>query len=92
MNLFAIDIGGTTIKFANWTNNKLSDTYSIDTPATLDKFYQELTIAVNEAKEKFQPVGVAISSPGAVNKNTGVIEGASALSYIHNFKIVAEIF
>lgn len=31
--------------------------------------------------------GVAISSPGAVNKKTGIIEGASALPYIHDFEI-----
>ena len=45
--------------------------------------------ALKDAKNKID--GVAISSPGAVNKKTGVIEGASALPYIHNFKIVPEL-
>lgn len=91
MNLIAIDIGGTTIKFATWKDGQLTPAFSIDTPNDLEDFYQELTTGVNELKEKINAVGVAISSPGAVNKKTGVIEGASALPYIHNFKIVPEL-
>ena len=66
-------------------------TLGIDTPDNLDTFYEELSDAVNEIKANHKIVGVAISSPGAVNKATGVIEGASALPYIHNFKIVPEL-
>ena len=91
MNLIAIDIGGTTIKIATWINQKLKMVFTIDTPDNLDTFYEELTDAVNEIKSKNKIYGVAISSPGAVNKKTGVIEGASALPYIHNFKIVPEL-
>lgn len=91
MNLIAIDIGGTTIKIATWINQKLKMVFTIDTPDNLDTFYEELTDAVNEIKAKNKIDGVAISSPGAVNKKTGVIEGASALPYIHNFKIVPEL-
>ena len=88
MNLIAIDIGGTTIKIATWINQKLKMAFTIDTPDNLDTFYEELSDAVNEIKADHKIDGVAISSPGAVNKATGVIEGASALPYIHNFKIV----
>lgn len=91
MNLIAIDIGGTTIKIATWINQKLKMVFTIDTPDNLDTFYEELTDAVNEIKAKNKIDGVAISSPGAVNKKTGVIEGASAFPYIHNFKIVPEL-
>ena len=91
MNLIAIDIGGTTIKIATWINQKLKMAFTIDTPDNLDTFYEELTDAVNEIKADHKIDGVAISSPGAVNKATGVIEGASALPYIHNFKIVPEL-
>lgn len=91
MNLIAIDIGGTTIKIATWINQKLKMAFTIDTPDNLDTFYEELTDAVNEIKANHNIDGVAISSPGAVNKATGVIEGASALPYIHNFKIVPEL-
>lgn len=91
MNLIAIDIGGTTIKIATWINKKLKMVFTIDTPDNLETFYEELTDAVEEIKAKNKMDGVAISSPGAVNKKTGVIEGASALPYIHNFKIVPEL-
>lgn len=91
MNLIAIDIGGTTIKIATWINQKLKMAFTIDTPDNLDTFYEELIDAVKEIKANHNIDGVAISFPGAVNKATGVIEGASALPYIHNFKIVPEL-
>lgn len=46
---------------------------------------------MEQAKKEHIIQGVAISSPGAVNKNTGVIEGASALPYIHGFNIQSEL-
>ena len=91
MNLIAIDIGGTTIKIATWINKKLKMVFTVDTPDNLETFYHKLSDAVNEIKTNNKIDGVAISSPGAVNKKTGVIEGASALPYIHNFKIVPEL-
>lgn len=91
MNLAAIDIGGTTIKIATWKDGKLQDKHSIDTPENLDSFYQVLTNEVNKIKKNTPIEGVAISSPGAVNKKTGIIGGSSALPYIHNFKIVDEL-
>lgn len=91
MNLAAIDIGGTTIKIATWKDGKLQDKHAIDTPENLDSFYQVLTNEVNKIKKNTPIEGVAISSPGAVNKKTGIIGGSSALPYIHNFKIVDEL-
>lgn len=91
MNLAAIDIGGTTIKIATWKDGKLQDKHAIDTPENLDSFYQVLTNEVNKIKKNTPIEGVAISSPGAVNKKTGIIGGSSAIPYIHNFKIVDEL-
>lgn len=91
MNLAAIDIGGTTIKIATWKDGKLQDKHAIDTPENLDSFYQVLTNEVNKIKKNTPIEGVAISSPGAVNKKNGIIGGSSALPYIHNFKIVDEL-
>ena len=91
MALAAIDIGGTTIKFALWQKRELTDKHAVDTPDNLEDFYQALKAEVDKFKEKNNVTGVAISSPGAVNKKTGVIEGASALPYIHNFPIVPEL-
>lgn len=91
MDLAAIDIGGTSIKFATWKNNELIDKHAIKTPKTLDEFYQVLTTEVNKIKKSTLIRGVAISSPGAVDQKTGIIGGSSALPYIHNFNIVSEL-
>jgi predicted NBD/HSP70 family sugar kinase len=63
----------------------------VATPTTLAEFYEVLTSQVAQMKADYQIGGVGISSPGAVNKATGVIEGASALPYIHNFEIQPEL-
>lgn len=91
MNLAAIDIGGTTIKIATWKDNQLQDKHAIDTPKDLNGFYKALTEEVNKIKKDTKIEGVAISSPGAVNKKTGIVGGSSAIPYIHNFKIVDKL-
>lgn len=57
----------------------------------MNGFYQALTDEVDKIKKDTKIEGVAISSPGAVNKKTGIIGGSSAIPYIHNFKIVDEL-
>ncbi|MDA6089877.1 ROK family protein [Lactobacillus amylovorus] len=91
MNLATIDIGGTTIKIATWKDNQLQNKHAIDTPKDLNGFYKALTEEVNKIKKDTKIEGVAISSPGAVNKKTGIIGGSSAIPYIHNFKIVDKL-
>ena len=91
MSLLTIDIGGTSIKYARFADGKLGEVGAFGTPDNLDQFYQSLTAVVEQFKENSDVCGVAISSPGAVNKATGVIEGASALPYIHDFDIHAEL-
>ena len=82
-----IDVGGTTIKLGVWTGTEVQKYPAIKTPATIQDFYTELGHAVDQMKADHQIVGVGISSPGAVNKATGQIEGASAVPYIHYFDI-----
>lgn len=86
-----IDIGGTSIKFAVWQDQQLVARTKIATPDNLTDFYAQLTAQVGQMQQSHHIAGVAISSPGAVNKQTGVIEGASALPYIHNFEIQPEL-
>lgn len=86
-NIGLIDIGGTTIKLGAWVDNQVKAYPAIKTPTTIDDFYTELGKAVDQMKADYQIVGVGISSPGAVNKATGQIEGASAVPYIHYFDI-----
>ncbi|SJZ63996.1 Sugar kinase of the NBD/HSP70 family, may contain an N-terminal HTH domain [Pilibacter termitis] len=82
-----IDVGGTSIKYAVFQNGQLFENGSFPTPQTLEEYYEKLCEVVEEMKKVHGIVGVAMSSPGAVNKENGVIEGASALPYIHDFDI-----
>ncbi|GAB5056416.1 ROK family protein [Companilactobacillus alimentarius] len=88
-----IDVGGTSIKYGLWNAKKqeLTDKGSFETPDDLNGYYSGLTKVINSFKENHDLAGVGMSTPGAVNKKNGVIEGASALPYIHNFKIQAEL-
>jgi predicted NBD/HSP70 family sugar kinase len=87
--LLTIDIGGTTIKYAKFMDGELSANGAVNTPDNLDAFYDALRgIKAQFPNDQFE--GVAISAPGAVNKAEGVIEGASALPYIHDFPIFKE--
>ncbi|HEY0221254.1 MAG TPA: ROK family protein [Lactovum miscens] len=87
MSLLTFDIGGTSIKYAKIDNSNLSEKGAFPTPKNLDNFYLALKRVADNFKAKFEINGVAVSSPGAVNKKNGVIEGASALPFIHNFDI-----
>lgn len=86
--LVVIDVGGTTIKYGLWneTTKKLSDKDSLYTPESLEEFYGVLKF-ITDRYEHLQVDGVGISIPGAVDQKRGVIEGISALPYIHGFPI-----
>ncbi|MDV0432024.1 ROK family protein [Lactiplantibacillus sp. DA1] len=86
-----IDIGGTTIKFAIWQDATLTQHHAVTTPTTKTAFMDLLQREVEQMKAHAAIAGVGISSPGSVNQATGVIEGASAIPYIHNFPIQAEL-
>ncbi|HEL1106505.1 TPA: ROK family protein [Streptococcus equi subsp. zooepidemicus] len=86
MTLLCIDIGGTSTKFATCRKGKLEKQSSRPTPHSLEGFYRMLDERLAYYRtEKLS--GIAISSPGAVNKKTGSVESASALPYIHGFPI-----
>lgn len=91
MSLFCIDIGGTSTKFAICQQEKLSHQESRPSPKNLADFYNLLEDMLSIYKEKHHFSGIAISTPGAVNQKTGVIEGASALPYLHHFPIKKEL-
>lgn len=92
-NLALLDVGGTTIKYGLWDGaaQQLTKQGAVATPKSLNAYYDVLTQIVAEFKASDQVVGVAMSTPGAVNKATGIIEGASALPYIHHFEIQDEL-
>lgn len=91
MTLLAIDIGGTSIKHSVWENDELCYKGSIKTPATWEEMKRSLIKIKETAEETFTIDGVAFSSPGAVNQEKRMIEGASALPYLHNFPVYDEL-
>ena len=82
MTIATIDIGGTGIKFASLTpDGKILDKTSIPTPESLEDLLAWLDQRLSEQDYS----GIAMSVPGAVNQETGVIDGFSAVPYIHGF-------
>lgn len=74
-----------------WENDELCDKGSIKTPATWEEMKRSLIEIKETAEETFTIDGVAFSSPGAVNQEKRMIEGASALPYLHNFPVYDEL-
>lgn len=86
-SIAVIDVGGSSIKFGTWNGTSLTKLNAWPTPSDLDGFYQLLHTQVEQIKQSWPIVGVGISIPGSVNKQSGQIEGSSALDYIHFFDI-----
>lgn len=88
-NYVVFDIGGSSVKWSV-INDKAeflkSDSYK--TPDNKEEFFENLSNITNEMKKEFDVKGIAISAPGAVDPETGIIGGISAIPYIHgpNFK------
>lgn len=86
--ILAIDIGGSAIKSGLWENEALTELLSYPTPKTWDEMKAYLKLLVEEHQITD---GVAISAPGAVNVEEGVIYGVSAVPYLHRFPIKQEL-
>lgn len=81
-NIFAVDLGGTYVKYAivNKTGQVLARKQE-QTANSLEELIDNIKQALLEW-ETFSCEGVAVSSPGSVGDD-GVIYGASAIAYIH---------
>lgn len=81
MNILALDIGGTYIKYGtyNLQTNQLVNQDKILTPQTNQK---ELINAIFEIKSKFHDLsGCAISLPGTIDQEKGYIQQGGSLQY-----------
>lgn len=82
MNILAIDVGGTTIKYGIVSPaGDILHHGKVTTPDHLEEFYH----VISEIAKKFENEaieGIAMSCPGAVS-DEGIIYGMSALPYIH---------
>lgn len=80
-NYLVIDVGGTSVKYALMNENaEILKSDAFATPSTLEDLYQHIE-KVFASFEHIQ--GIALSMPGAVDSEQGIIGGSSALDYIH---------
>ncbi|MBB6713368.1 ROK family protein [Clostridium gasigenes] len=86
----AFDIGGSSVKFGVVSEQgEILDKGSFETPKEdFDILISKIVEVVDKYKKKFKLQGIALSCPGAVNNEEGIIYGASSVLYIHgpNFK------
>ncbi|WP_121613523.1 ROK family protein [Mesobacillus foraminis] len=84
------DVGGSAIKYALMDETgQFIEKSSVPTPKEgLDTFLDTMVSLVKEFESSHKLTGIALSMPGAVGVQTGVIGGISAIPYIHgpNFK------
>lgn len=90
MAILAIDIGGSSVKYGIWDKEELVNKGSFKTPATWEEMKVEFSQLKQQVDTNFTIEGVGISAPGAVNQEKGVIDGFSAVPYIHYFEIQKE--
>ena len=83
------DIGGSAVKWSVINEGgEFVESGKFNVPNDKEGFFSKLSKTTNEMKDKFDVKGIAISAPGAVDSEVGVIGGLSAIPYIHgpNFK------
>ena len=88
MRLMAFDLGGTSVKYGTYVKDELIDKGSFITPGSLEELMKKMTTVMNKQEEV---EGIAISAPGSVNQKKRVIEGISAIPYIH-FTPIYDLF
>jgi predicted NBD/HSP70 family sugar kinase len=94
MDMYLVfDVGGTFIKYAVITENGeiIGKDKTVTPKEDLDTLCGTLKKILNIIIEKYKIRGISFSMPGAYNEGTGVIEGWSALPYLHGPNI-KEIF
>lgn len=90
MALLVFDIGGTAVKHALFKEGRLQKTSRFQTPKTWGEMTEQM-LSVRDSHTQESIEGIAISSPGVVDDENGVVRGISAVPYLHHFPIVAEL-
>jgi len=91
--ILSFDIGGTSIKYGVLDDKgTIFESDKFVTPQdNIDALIKGLADVKNKYSSKFKLEGIAISAPGAVDNETGIIGGSSAVPCIHNFNIKERI-
>jgi predicted NBD/HSP70 family sugar kinase len=88
------DVGGSSIKYSLMNEKGLFlEKSSLPTPREgLDTFIDTIDSIVKDFQAKHPLQGIALSMPGAVDIESGIIYGASAIPYVHgpNIKMLLQ--
>lgn len=87
--LLTVDIGGTFVKYGIWTDGELGPVQKFATPEGYESLVHELETIMIEFDLPFE--GIAISAPGVIDQEAGMIKGISALMYLHHFEIIKDL-
>lgn len=88
-SFMVFDVGGTSTKWSIIDElGDFKESNKFNCPDSVEEFFDKLSRITNEMKIKYDVKGIAISAPGAVDSETGLIGGRTAILYIHgpNFK------
>lgn len=87
--ILAFDIGGTSVKYGLWQQQQLVNQGSFVTPAAWPVLVSQLKqVQAQMGRQSGVLIeGIAISLPGSVNTDTGLIAGTSAVHYLSGFDI-----
>lgn len=89
MAILAFDFGGSAVKHGIWDGEKMLDKGNFPTPKTWEEMKASLLTVFNKTKQALE--GVALSAPGVVDVDKQMINGISAIPYIHGFNIFKEL-
>ena len=86
------DFGGTTVKYAcSDGEGRFRMEGAFATPKELGHMIQEMQQAYTSCFKEEKAAGIALSLPGAVHPMEGLVEGISAIPYIHHRPLREEI-
>lgn len=85
--IIVFDIGGTSIKGGLFVDDKLTDKFTLDVPAT----FEEMLELFKQKAQEVNATAISISTPGGVNAETGEGFGITAISYIPSLNMKTEL-
>lgn len=83
MGTIVIDIGGTSVKGAVYSEGYLRDSQTVLSPKTWSEMSNALDDMIKYYLTNHRVESLSFSVPGIANQRTGQIDGASSLYYLH---------
>ena len=91
MGILVFDFGGSAVKYGCWDSKDVKGKGQFATPESWEEMKAQLLQVYKDMCLSFEIEGIGISSPGVVNNEKQVIEGISAIPYIHGFNIFRDL-